>query len=118
MALDYHDALLRKLARKLAQRSDIMAQALNTHLPGSYAPPSSGSSFRCRLPETVNAAQLKRAAAQKGILVISGDSYHYADNLPQNCIKLGFSAIAPDAIDPAIRILAELVRELGDTEAK
>ncbi|ANG65332.1 2-aminoadipate aminotransferase [Marinobacterium aestuarii] len=113
LAQGYHDALLRKLARKFHQRSEIMAQALNTYLPGSYILPSGGSSFWCTLPGGINAAELKRVAAQKGILIISGDSYHYADDLPQNCIKLGFSAIAPEAIEPGIRILAQLIQDMS-----
>ncbi|MEH6579018.1 MAG: PLP-dependent aminotransferase family protein [Amphritea sp.] len=109
LAQGYHDALLRKLARSFQQRSEIMAVALDKYLPGSYTQPSGGSSFWCEVPQHIDTAELKGIAAEKGLLIISGDSYHFGDHLPHNHIKLGFSAIAPEAIEPGIKILSELI---------
>ncbi|MEH6577237.1 MAG: PLP-dependent aminotransferase family protein [Amphritea sp.] len=113
LAQGYHDALLRKLARSFQQRSEIMAAALDKHLPGSYIRPSGGSSFWCEVPQHIDTAELKYIAAEKGLLIISGDSYHYSDNLPHNYIKLGFSAIAPEAIKAGIEILAGLIKDMN-----
>ncbi|MGY8872920.1 MAG: MocR-like pyridoxine biosynthesis transcription factor PdxR [Pseudomonadales bacterium] len=113
LAQGYHDALLRKLARSFQQRSEIMAAALDQYMPGSYTLPSGGSSFWCRVPMHIDTAELKGIAAEKGLLIISGDSYHYGDNLPHNYIKLGFSAISPEAIESGIKILSELIEEMS-----
>jgi GntR family transcriptional regulator/MocR family aminotransferase len=112
LAQGYHDALLRKLARSFQQRSEIMAAALDKYLPGSYTQPSGGSSFWCEVPEHIDTAELKGIAAEKGLLIISGDSYHFGDHLPHNFIKLGFSAISPEAIEPGIKILSELIQDM------
>lgn len=112
LAQGYHDALLRKLARSFQQRSEIMAAALDQYMPGSYTLPSGGSSFWCSVPEHIDTAELKGIAAEKGLLIISGDSYHYGTNLPLHYIKLGFSAISPEAIEPGIKILSELIQEM------
>ena len=116
LAQGYHDALLRKLARAFQQRSEIMAAALDKYLPGSYTQPSGGSSFWCELPPHIDAAELKRQATKDGLLIISGDSYHFAANLPKNYIKLGFSAITPEAIEPGIRKLARHIHSPEDDE--
>lgn len=117
LAQGYHDALLRKLARSFQERSEIMAQALDTYLPGSYTRPSGGSSFWCKVDESIDTAELKGVAAEHGLLIISGDSYHYGDNLPHNYIKLGFSAIAPEQIEAGIEKLAELIAQMKQGEA-
>lgn len=114
LAQGYHDALLRKLARNFRERSEIMAAALDRYLPGSYRTPSGGSSYWCQVPESIDTAELKVRAAEKGLLIISGDSYHFCDQQPRNYIKLGFSAIAADAIEPGIRTLAALIQLMAE----
>lgn len=113
LAQGYHDALLRRLARNFQDRSEAMAAALDTYLPGSYQQPSGGSSYWCKVPEHIDTAVLKEEAAQRGLLIISCSSYHFGDHLPKNYIKLGFSAIDISAIEPGIKILAELIREMS-----
>ena len=113
LAQGYHDALLRRLARNFQDRSEAMAAALDTYLPGSYQQPSGGSSYWCKVPEHIDTAVLKEEAAKCGLLIISCSSYHFGDHLPKNYIKLGFSAIDISAIEPGIKILAELIREMS-----
>lgn len=112
LAQGYHDALLRKLSRNFKQRSEIICAALDRYLPNSYVKPSGGSSIWCRLPHGISDSALKACAAERGVLIISGDSYGYKRALADSYIKLGFSAIALDAIEPAIKILADLVQDL------
>lgn len=112
LAQGYHDALMRKLARSFQQRSEVMAQALDKYLPGNYVRPSGGSSFWCQIDESIDTSELKGLAAEHGLLIISGDSYHYADHLPRNCIKLGFSAIPPESIEAGIQKLAEVINQM------
>ena len=113
LAQGYHDALLRRLARNFQDRSEAMAAALDKYLPGSYQQPSGGSSYWCKVPEHIDTAVLKEEAAKRGLLIISCSSYHFGDHLPKNYIKLGFSAIDISAIEPGIKILAELIREMS-----
>ena len=113
LAQGYHDALLRKLARSFLERNEIMASALETYLPGSFIRPSGGSSFWCQLNADIDTSELKGIAAEHGLLIISGDSYHFSETLPKNYIKLGFSAINPDAIEPGVKKLAEVIEKMG-----
>lgn len=113
LAQGYHDALLRRLARNFQERSEAMSAALDKYLPGSYLQPSGGSSYWCRLPDHIDTVALKQAAAKRGLLIISCDSYHYGSHLPNNYIKLGFSAIDISAIEPGVKILADLIREMS-----
>ena len=114
LAQGYHDALLRKLARSFQERNEIITKALEKYLPGSFIRPSGGSSFWCQLDESIDTSELKGIAAEHGLLIISGDSYHYKEALPKNYIKLGFSAINPDSIEPGIKQLAEVIKLVSD----
>ena len=100
------------IARSFQERSDEMAAALDRYLPGSYKQPSGGSSYWCQVPDHIDTAVLKQRAAERGLLIISCDSYHFGSHLPKNFIKLGFSAIDTTAIEPGIKILAELIGEM------
>ncbi|MEH6473133.1 MAG: PLP-dependent aminotransferase family protein [Halopseudomonas sp.] len=108
----FHDSLTRKLAQEFQTRCQRMSDALETHLSGVYAVPEGGSSIWIRLPKYIDSRRLKEMARENGILIQSGDFYFHQDSAPQNYIKLGFSAIPDDQIEPGIAKLAELLRTL------
>ncbi|MCC4263278.1 PLP-dependent aminotransferase family protein [Oceanimonas baumannii] len=113
LSLGYHDTLVRKLAREFEQRARCLSEALQQHLPDCRASSIGGSSCWLTLPAGLDGAELKKRAADHGLLIISGDSYHIGAGLPTNTVKLGFSAIPLDRIEPGIRLLAEVKAELA-----
>ncbi|NHI00040.1 PLP-dependent aminotransferase family protein [Oceanimonas sp. MB9] len=113
LSLGYHDALVRKLARVFEERARCLAEALQQHLPDCRVSSIGGSSCWLTLPSGLDGAALKRLAADHDLLIISGDSYHIGEGLPTNTLKLGFSAIPLERIEPGIRLLAELKQQLS-----
>ncbi|MBL1376490.1 PLP-dependent aminotransferase family protein [Zobellella iuensis] len=112
LSLGYHDALVRKLAQVFEQRARCLADALQQHLPDCRVSSIGGSSCWLTLPENLDGTALKRLAAEHNLLIISGDSYHIGNGLPANTLKLGFSAIPLERIEPGIRLLGELKAKL------
>ncbi|GGB32597.1 GntR family transcriptional regulator [Oceanisphaera marina] len=112
LAQGYHDALLRKLARVFQERGECLAQALKQHLPDCISSPISGSSCWLKLPEHIDAGQLKQRAAKEGLLLISANSYHFGNHLPKNFLKIGLSAIPLEKIEPGIKLLAKIKAQL------
>lgn len=112
LAQGYHDALLRKLARVFQERGECLARALAEHLPDCHSSPLGGSSCWLQLPADLDAGQLKQRAAKERLLLISGDSYHFGGHLPKNYLKIGFSAIPLEQIEPGIRLLARIKAQL------
>jgi GntR family transcriptional regulator/MocR family aminotransferase len=51
------------------------------------------------------------AALSQGVVVERGDPYFSCAGEHRNHLRLGFAAIAPDAIEPGVAILGRLVRE-------
>ncbi len=113
LARGYHDSLIRQLVATYRERGEIMAGALQVHLPHSATAPSfGGSSFWVAGPEGLDAGQLAEAAMAEGILIEPGSIHFLATEAPRNFFRLGYSSVASDKIEPGIRRLADIIRRL------
>ena len=72
--------------------------------PGSFC-------FWIGLPAGITSQQLLGRAAEKGILIESGDTLFIQENGPKNYIRLGFSAISTEKISEGLAILGELIEK-------
>lgn len=114
LARGYHDTLTRNLVHAYQKRSGTMKEALERYLPElSQRPGFGGSSCWIRGPEGLDAGELQRRAAEKGILIEPGDIHFLSANPPLNYFRLGFSSIANDRIESGIEKLARLIAELA-----
>ncbi|MCC3262179.1 hypothetical protein LLE87_28840, partial [Paenibacillus polymyxa] len=88
-----------------------LAQALARHLPDFTAIPITGSSS-CWLqgPPWLNAVALSDAALAEGVVVAPGDVvFMDGANAPRNFLRVGFTSIRPEHIEPGIARLAKVV---------
>jgi GntR family transcriptional regulator/MocR family aminotransferase len=107
----HYDRLLRRLKDVLAERADILYNACCNHLPQiDLIAPHGGSAIWARLPAEINTSLLKQAAMTKSILIESGETFFLDENPPTNYLRLGYSSIASDRIEPGIRALAEMLQ--------
>ncbi|WP_265445195.1 PLP-dependent aminotransferase family protein [Flexivirga meconopsidis] len=110
---DYHRALRRQKA-KLQQRWLTMTDAVERLFPfptGDFPP--GGVSLWMRGPEGFDARVLAERARGAGVLIEPGDVYFpAADAHARRHFRLGYVAIPLRAIEPGVRVLAELIREL------
>lgn len=113
LSLGHHDSLIQRLSHAYKDRWHVMGEALAAHLPGSFHMPTfGGTSYWVRGPEGLDARELAREAAERGIFIEPGDINFMSEDRPLNYFRLGFSSIAVDRIEPGIRKLAGLIDEL------
>jgi len=71
-----------------------------------------GSAIWLTLPKGMSAADVADRAAAAGLLVEPGDVHYLRPDPPRNRLRLGFAAIPLEAIEPGLKLLAEIVREM------
>lgn len=111
ISLGHHHSLLRRQSQAYQKRGAELAQALARHLPDFTAIPITGSSF-CWLqgPPWLNAVALSEAALAEGVVVEPGDVFFMdGANAPRNFLRVGFTSIRPEHIEPGIARLAKVV---------
>lgn len=117
LAMGHHDALLRRLRQSYAERSQLVAAALRTHLPGvRFTSVSGASSFWLRFADHVDTRAIAGAAARIGVLIEPGDVFFAADGhgpVPTNYARLGFASIDAARIEPGIATLAAACAEVA-----
>ncbi|MCE8043500.1 PLP-dependent aminotransferase family protein [Halomonas daqingensis] len=105
----YHDALIRQIHQTFHDRWECMSEALRRHLPDCFTPSTyGGSCFWIRGPEGLDCQRLQLRAREDGILLERGD-IHYFDRPGKEYLRLGFSAIPEEKIEPGLERLARLL---------
>ena len=113
LSMGHHDSLIHRLSQTYKDRWQIMGEALNRHLPESSRIPSfGGTSYWVEGPPNLDTRKLKERAREASILIESGDICFMQERPPQNFIRLGYSSIAADRIEPGVSKLAELIHEM------
>lgn len=111
LSLGHHDAMLRRLATAQRERAVALRSALALHLPQCrVAPAAGGGSCWVSLPEALDATALAEQARDRGVLIEPGEVFFMAEPPPLQHFRMGYSSIAPAAIEPGVKALAELVR--------
>lgn len=114
LALGHHDALLRRLAQAYPARAAALCRAIHAHLPDTrVVPVTGGASCWVSGPDWLDTRALAAAAAGRGILIEPGDVFFMSDDPPLNHMRLGFSSIEAERIEPGIRALGALMREFA-----
>ncbi len=110
ISMGYYDSYLRKLRKSYGEKWQVMSEALERYLSGSIINHTSGGcSFWLRLPDAIDLDSPVFRCATEGIIIEPGDVHFLSSKSPGNFIRLGFSAIAPEAITPGIQILAQVI---------
>lgn len=108
----YQEAYVNRLNRVYGERSGILKAAFERWLPHwEYTPSSGGSAFWVIAPEEIDTDELAKIALLEGIVIEPGRVF-YANTAqaPGNRLRIGFSAIPDDRIEPGIRALASLIQ--------
>ena len=105
----YHDVLLRHIHRTFKQRWECMSKALQTHLPQLTSNTNiGGTSFWLKAPPELDFRKLQALARRQSILIECGD-IHFLNSSNNEYLRLGFSAIAEEKIEPGLKLLAQLL---------
>jgi GntR family transcriptional regulator/MocR family aminotransferase len=109
LALGHHDALLHRMMHVLKLRAEILAAALDRHMPEfTRQGGRGGSSFWMRGHPRLDACALAAAALEDGVVIEPGEVFFMDPATGRSCFRLGFSSIAQERIEPGIERLARL----------
>ena len=113
LSLGYYDVFARRLNRVYRERWDELERCMKLHLPEvAFNRGTGGSAFWLTLPPGCDAERLRHQALEASVLVEPGNIYFASPGDAQH-IRLGFSSIATEAIEPGIEKLAELIGKLS-----
>ena len=111
LMLVHHDSLVRRMHKIYRQRWEAMRSALEKYLPDSHrAPTFGGSSFWVEGPAGLDADRLAALALDHGVVIEPGSVHFLQPDAPRNFMRLGYSSISLERIEPGIERLAELIR--------
>ncbi|MGB6119426.1 MAG: PLP-dependent aminotransferase family protein, partial [Mesorhizobium sp.] len=107
LSLGHHEALVRKLSGAFSERRKRLVQAVSAFLPEwRPSPATGGTSIWLEGPPGFDATSLAETAAARSVLVEPGNRFFDGSNEPKNFLRLGFSSIALQHIEPGVRELA------------
>ncbi|HMN64445.1 MAG: PLP-dependent aminotransferase family protein [Burkholderiaceae bacterium] len=113
LSLGHYDAQLRRLAQAQSERCAIVLDAIARYAPQCGAVPvDGGGSCWVQLPPGVDANELARRAAERGVLIEPGDVFFVAQPPPHSCFRLGYQSIPARSIEAGIRELAGVVAQM------
>lgn len=109
---EYHRSL-RRYRTKLMRKWSTACAAAEANLPWEQPPyPPGGVSLWMTGPAELDCRELVAVAEERGILIEPGDIFFHTEDPPRNSFRVGFSAAPQRSVEPGIRILGELAREL------
>ncbi|HZN17407.1 MAG TPA: PLP-dependent aminotransferase family protein [Micromonosporaceae bacterium] len=93
----------------LRERAELLAAALRAHIPGiRLTEPDGGYFLWVELPSDVSVHALEPAAERRGVAVVKGTDFLLEGG--QHALRLAYSAVRTDQIEPGVRRLAEAVQ--------
>ncbi len=111
IAHGHHDAFVRRLNVAYRDRAAALRRALREHAPAlTHLVAQGGSAVWVSAPEGVDTRELAMRLYSKGVVVEPGDIFFAGRNRPLNRLRIGYSSIAVDQIEPGVRVIAS---ELG-----
>src|SRR5690606_9790756 len=107
LSLGHHDALVRRLSTAFQDRRKRLDQAISAFLP-EWRPTDSagGTSLWLEGPRGTDARGIAEAAAARSVIIEPGDRFFDHAEKPTRFMRLGFSSIALQHIEPGVRELA------------
>lgn len=112
LASGNYDVAMLRLARVFRERLIALRDALNHYLQRliAIAPAKGGTTYWVRGPKGVDAVDLAREAAQRGILIEPVAPYFARPNRHRNLFRMGITGVPLERIRAGVQELAELLR--------
>lgn len=104
------DRNLQKTIAEYRRRRDLMVSLLEKYMPEGvrWTYPEGGLFLWLTLPESIDTVKLYDRALAAGVAYVAG-SFFYTDGSHRNTMRLNFSFIAEEKMEPGIRRLSELI---------
>lgn len=107
-----YQRVLRRYRLSLKDKWSVMNEALRMIIGNKFQAPTGGTSMWVPLPDGVQADQVVRQAAKRGVLVESG-SPSFVEGHPdkQRFLRIGYAAIPMESIVPGLRELSKVIHD-------
>ena len=105
------DRNLLKTKELYCRRRDIMLGLLEKYMPQgvTWTHPEGGLFLFVTLPEGVDTVKMYDTALSEGVAYVAG-SFFFADGSHRNTMRLNFSYIDMDRMEPGIKLLSDVIR--------
>ncbi len=109
MSLGHYDALIRRTARALAARRQVMLSAIAEHGLDIDGAGQGGSSFWMRAPRGTDTRQLTEKLREEGVLIEPGSAFFPVEDKPREYYRLAYSSISKERIPDGIARIARAI---------
>lgn len=115
LSLGHYDVAMLRLGRIFRERLFALREALNHYLQSfiAIAPNRGGTTYWVRGPEGIDAADLAREAALRGILIEPVAEYFAEANPQRNLFRMGVTGLPAERVRPGVAALAEVLRDIS-----
>ncbi|MEW5810518.1 MAG: PLP-dependent aminotransferase family protein [Actinomycetota bacterium] len=104
---EYHRTL-RGQRRRLRASWEVLTASVRRHLPlAEDAFPPGGVSLWYAAPDGIDCKRWALLARERGVLVADGSRYFFPGTWRNNYLRIGFSSLPTDLIEPGVRALAD-----------
>jgi 2-aminoadipate transaminase len=104
------DRNLEKTIVEYRRRRDLMVELLEKYMPSGvhWTYPEGGLFLWLTLPEGIDTVALYDEALSAGVAYVAG-SFFYVDGSHRNTMRMNFSFIAEEKMEPGIKLLASVL---------
>ena len=105
------DANLVKTKAEYRRRRDLMVSLLEKYMPEGvkWTYPEGGLFLFLTLPEGIDTIEMYDEALSKGVAYVAG-SFFFLDGSHRNTMRLNFSFIAEEKMEPGLKLLGEIIK--------
>ena len=106
------DANLVKTKAEYRRRRDLMVSLLEKYMPEGvkWTYPEGGLFLFLTLPEGIDTIEMYDEALSKGVAYVAG-SFFFLDGSHRNTMRLNFSFVAEEKMEPGMQLLGEIVKK-------
>lgn len=113
LSLGHYDAHLRRLQDGLSRRAVLVEEGLTRWFPDLRDRRNLGSaSVWIEGSPDLDGREFAKRASRRGVLVEPGDVFFATPEPCCGSIRLGFASIASDKVEPGLKLLAEVARDM------
>ena len=107
IAHGHQEAFVRRLNLAYRERARVLRESLSVHAP-TLQPMSAfgGSALWVSAPKAVDTRELSQALYAQGVVVEPGDVFYAGARVPKNRMRIGYSSISIERIEPGVRVIA------------
>jgi GntR family transcriptional regulator / MocR family aminotransferase len=119
IAHGFHNNFMRKLNIAYSDRASKLVQSIQRFLPqAKMRLAQGGSALWIELPRGTDTRQLALRGLEQGIVIEPGDVFFSNSRPPSNFLRLGYSSIMSNQIEPGIKKLSEIYHQVNRGEAR